>query len=437
VTRIRSYEEALGYLERLPAFHQQGSGALKPGLERIAALLDALGHPERLYRSVHIGGTNGKGSTSAMLAAIFQAAGYRVGLHTSPHLLEIGERMRVQGKAAPHAWIRDFVSRTISLLDQVQPSYFEYTVAMSLAYFAEAGVEVAVVEVGLGGRWDATNILEPELSIVTNVGTDHADILGPTVADIAREKAGIFKSGRSALTAARDPIARAVLQEEARRRGCALEYVPDQVRWEEVQLDWTGMQADLYTPQRAYRKLHLGLVGWHQLENAALAVRAAERLGACFPRLDEAAIRAGLAQVRTLSGLRGRLEVIPGSPPMVLDVAHNPEGVEALLHTLRSLPPVPGKRLLLFGVLADKAYEAMVAALASWADVVVVTGLPTPRALPPHRLQEAFSAFGLPVAACASVKEALRVMRSQADPEDLLLVCGSTYLVAELLRTFG
>ncbi|MCS7083256.1 MAG: bifunctional folylpolyglutamate synthase/dihydrofolate synthase [Bacteroidetes bacterium] len=431
-----TYEAALAELARLPSFERQAARGLKRGLERIAALLEALGHPERAYPVIHVGGTNGKGSTCAFLAAIWQAAGYRVGLHTSPHLLELGERMRVNGKPASREWIADFVGRARPWIARIEPSYFEFTVAMSLAYFAHQEVDLAVVEVGLGGRWDATNVLLPELAIVTNVGTDHAEILGPTPVEIAREKAGIFKPGRPALTAARHKEARCVLEQVAREVGCSLEYVPGRVRWERLRLSWEALSGDLYTPAGSYPELELGLLGLHQLENAALAVRAAERLSERFSRLNPEAIRTGLARVRQLSGLRARMERLLERPRLILDVAHNPEGVRALLQTIRRLPVV-GRRWLLFGVLADKDYARMVPALAAWADAVIVTEPPSKRALAAERLREAFEALGRPTACHKTVQEAWAALRDQAESEDLILACGSTYLVAELLCLFG
>ncbi len=275
-----TYAEALAVLDALPRFAEQGAAAYRPGLERMGALLGAMGRPHERFPSVHVGGTNGKGSTASMAAAIAAAAGLRVGLHTSPHLLDFSERLRLDGVPAPPEWIADAVARFRAAFGRVGPSFFEASAALALLYFAEADVDLAVVEVGLGGRLDATNVLAPRVAAVTNVSLDHTDLLGHTIAAIAREKAGIAKPGVPFLTAAQGE-ALGVLRASALAAGAPFEAVRETVA---VQIrggqsrgeDAGGLGLTLQTPVREYGALNVGLPGAHQAWNAALAVRLAE-----------------------------------------------------------------------------------------------------------------------------------------------------------------
>ena len=253
----------------LPRFADAGAAAYKPGFERMRALLDALGEPQRASRAVHVAGTNGKGSTASLAASVAQAAGLRVGLHTSPHLVSLRERMRVDGEPASEAWLDAAVARLADALDEGGPSFFEATVALSLAYFAERGVDLAVVEVGLGGRLDATNVVEPVVSVVTHVGLDHTELLGETVELIAVEKAGIARPGVPFLHAVEGPAADA-LEVEAARRGAPVEAVRPSCEVEPI----GAGRVRLATPVRDYGEATVGLPGAHQAWNAALAVRA-------------------------------------------------------------------------------------------------------------------------------------------------------------------
>lgn len=315
----------------LPRFTTDGRVALKPGFDRIEALLDVLGHPERTYRSVLVAGTNGKGSVAAMLSALLTTAGYRAGLHTSPHLRCITERMRVDGRAAPSVWLDETVDRHASDLDRIAPSFFEATVAFSLAWFAHESVDVAVVEVGLGGRLDATNILTAEACAIVSVGFDHMDILGDTLAEIAREKAGIAKHGR--------PLVIGALPDEAR---VAVLDVAGTIGAPVIDASLIGLPDDVV----------VDLPGPHQRANARVAL-------ALMQALDPGAtvVRQGLSSVRALSGLRARLETVSDRPLFVVDIGHNPEAIATALKGL----PAPGGAhsggegfTVVLGMLADK-----------------------------------------------------------------------------------
>ena len=318
---------ALDRLLALPRFADAGAAAYTPGLDRMCALLAAMGNPERTVPALHVAGTNGKGSTASFAASIAQAAGVRVGLHTSPHLLHVGERMRIDGVPASDSWLDDAVERHADLFARVGPSFFEATTALAFLRFAEAGVDLAVIEVGLGGRLDATNVITPVVSLITSIGLDHTDLLGDTLAAIAREKAGIAKPGvpllhslprtRSGAVAQNEAVAS--LEQTARDAGAPVEAVRETCR---VEIESpVPLVIHLETPRADYGRVAVGLPGAHGAWNAALAVRACE---IAVAGLTPAAVADGLRSVSARTGLRGRGE--DAEPGIVLDVAHNDDG---------------------------------------------------------------------------------------------------------------
>lgn len=414
----------------LPRWTDDGAAAYRPGLDRMTALLSALGHPERAFPAVHVAGTNGKGSTASLAAAVLTASGRRTGLHTSPHLVHVEERMRVDGAPAPAAWLDAAVERLP--LDDVRPSFFEATVALALAYFADEGVDVAVVEVGLGGRLDATGVVRSAVSVVTHVGLDHTDLLGGTLPEIAREKAGIARPGVPLLHAVTgEPgspgqAAGAAVEAEAARRGAPTEDIRTTCRAERLP---DGRLA-LTTPVRDYGALRLALPGAHQAWNAALAVRAAE---IAAPDLAPEAVEAGLAGVVRLAGLRGRGETHPSDSRVVLDVAHNADGWDAALAAVR-VPP-GGRLHAVVGVMADKDADALAARLAASGARVWPVALPGPRALPAEALAAVLAAAD--AAPPMSVEDALARARAEAGDADRILVTGSFVTVGEALQAMG
>lgn len=410
----------------LPRFAHE-TAAYRPGLERTTALLAALGDPHRAFRTIHVAGTNGKGSTASLTASIADAAGLVVGLHTSPHLVSVRERMRVGGVPASADWLEAAVERLAPVLDEIGPSFFEATVALSLLYFAERGVDLAVVEVGLGGRLDATNLVEPAVSVVTHVGLDHTDLLGETVEEIGREKAGIARPGVTLLHAVTGPAAAAV-EAEAERRGAPVEAVRQTCTAEVAEA--SPLRVRLATPVADYGALAVGLPGAHQAWNAALAVRAAEL---AVPGLAPEAVRLGLAEVVARSGLHGRGEAMADGR-IVLDVAHNADGWRA---ALASLAVPPGGRLwALVGVMADKDADALADALARAGARALAVGLAGDRALPAEALAAVLDAHGVPAVVVADAHAALAAFAASAGPDDRMLVTGSHVTVAEaLVRT--
>lgn len=387
----------LAWLEAL------GPQRIRPGLSRTRALLAGLGSPERSFCSVLIGGTNGKGSTAAFASAILGAAGVRTGLYTSPHLVDVTERVRVGAADVPLPELSDVLSLVASISGDgaLCPTYFEALTVAAFELFRRRGVEVAIVEVGIGGRLDATNVLSPEVCVVTNVGLDHLDVLGPSLADVAREKAGIFRKGVPALTAATGE-GLTLLAAEARRVGARLLEIP---------------------PAPAALLDGSPLRGAHQLSNAALAIAAASALAP----LDGEAIRRGIGAVRW----PGRLQSLQrrGKRPLLLDGAHNPDGARALAAHLDALG-LSGRVDLLFGALSDKDVAGTFAPLGDRARRVVLVAPDSPRALPAAELarrlgrSQSEAAPGVPSA----------LERLEREGEGLVLVAGSLYLVGEVLR---
>lgn len=427
---LMTYDDAYAYLHALPRFSDQGALALQPGLERMAALMDAMGRPHKAYPSVHIAGTNGKGSTASMLAAVATAAGRRTGLHTSPHLVYLGERLRIDGVPAPESWIAGAVGRFRDSFEAVRPSFFEATTALSLLYFAEAQVDLAVVEVGLGGGMDATNIIEPRLAIITSIGLEHTDLLGDTLEAIARAKAGIIKPGVPVLTAVAQPEAREVIEQEAERQRAPFEHVREAVQIHEVQSRLEGLILSVQTPLRRYENLEVGLPGGHQTANALLALRAAERVVETVVR-DAAPVYHGLRDVRRLAGLRGRLETVQAAPLVVADVAHNADGLAAALAFVHAQRP-EARLFVLLGLMRDKDLDAIARLLADAGASVFPVHLSSPRAVEPEMLAGRLRASGLAVEKGGSVEEGRAWFYRRAASDDVLLITGSHQVVEQI-----
>ena len=389
----------LAWLEAL------GPQRIRPGLARTRALLAGLGHPERSFRTVLVGGTNGKGSTCAAVSSILTAAGLRTGLTTSPHLVDVTERIRVDDADVPGPHLDDVLRLVADVAPggDLAPTYFEALVVAAMELFRRRGVEVAVVEVGIGGRLDATNVLSPEVSVVTNVAADHLDVLGPTLRDVAREKAGIFRHDQPALTAASgEPLE--VLEEEAARVGARLLRVPETPRFDGV------------SP----------LQGAHQRANLALAAAAARALAP----LDETALLRGVAATRW----PGRLQLVAraGRRPVLLDGAHNPAGAAALAAHLDA-SGLSGRCDLVFGGLADKDLPALFSVLSPRVGRTVLVAPSSARAEPPERLAERLGAPGL--TAAGSVSDALRRLDAEGAGSGVpIIVTGSLVLVGDALR---
>lgn len=426
---------AESYLKTLQRF------GIKPGLERIRAMMEWAREPHRAFPSVLIGGTNGKGSVTAFLSAILQSAGYRVGVYTSPHLVDYRERFRINGvMIAPErfeallAWAKELAERVERETPYGAPTEFEVLTAVAFRYFAEERVDIAVVEVGLGGRWDATNVLEPQISIVTVISLDHTDRLGPDHFTIAKDKLGIARPNRPLVTAEHKLGVLHLFEATALQLSARLVRVGTEVTWGLHHADATGTDATFVTWRGNYR-VHLNLLGTHQLPNFGCALAAAELLRESGWAIGDDAIVKGARQAQ----MAGRLQLLslPDFPcPVLLDGAHNPSAAAVLARALRTV--FRYRRLhLVFGVLADKDAVGIAAKLLPLADTVWVTQPPSERALPAQRLAELCAPFGKTMQVCPSVKEALMAAAQKAQGDDLICVTGSLYLVGEILALFA
>jgi dihydrofolate synthase/folylpolyglutamate synthase len=413
-----------GYREALDYLFARTTGGFKFGLERTRELLARLGNPETRYPSLHVAGTNGKGSSVATMAALLTAAGRRVATYTSPHLVDFRERMVVDGQMIPADDVVSFVTRHTPLVEEIGASFFEATTAMAFDYFARAGADVAIIEAGLGGRLDSTNVLDPIVAGVTSIGLDHTEYLGSTLDEIAREKAGIFKPGRAAVIGETNPRIRGLLVRHAEQHGAsAVRLATDEARLERVDVSASGTTCDLVWKGQ---HLHLTtpLAGQHQAANLAFAMTMLDAAGPPFAPSAEAWATA-LPTVR----IPGRFE---RAGKFILDVAHNPAGVDVLVQTLRSVAP-PEPIVVLLCVLRDKDWREMVRLLSTIASRFVLTMAPTAPASRAWDLDEA-AAFarttGRDVAVVADFQEAIDRAVSGAGS---VLITGSFHTVGDAM----
>jgi len=436
-----TYPETLAWLyAQLPMYQRVGAAGFKKGLGNTEALAEALGHPETKFRSVHVAGTNGKGSSSHLLAAVLQSAGYKVGLYTSPHLREFTERIRVNGQELAPDYLVQWVASHQDLFASIQPSFFEMCVALAFDYFAAEQVDVAVVEVGLGGRLDSTNIITPLVSLITNISYDHQAMLGNTLPEIAGEKAGIIKPGRPVVVSQTQPEVAAVFEAKARQEGSTLLFAD--TRYEarpaaETSADdySRGTQVlNVYREGRLYLEgVQLGLLGDYQRLNLPGVLATLDELRAQGFTISNVPLRWGLREVTRLTGLRGRWSVIGQRPLVVADTAHNEAGLRLVL---AQLARVPHRQLhLVIGTVNDKDV-AKVLALLPRAATYYFCQADIPRALPAEELAALAAAAGLPGRVYGPVPAAVAAACAAAGPDDVVFIGGSTFVVAEVAELY-
>ncbi|MEC9487143.1 MAG: folylpolyglutamate synthase/dihydrofolate synthase family protein [Prosthecochloris sp.] len=420
-----NYQQALDFLFPLNRF------GMKPGLERIGRLLDSLDNPHRHEcLVVHVAGTNGKGTVAAAVASVFMQAGKRVGLYTSPHLVSFTERIRVDGRQIPEDAVASVVSGLKPHVEEIGATFFETTTAMAFEYFRREQVEVMVLETGMGGRLDATNVVDPAYVIIPSISLDHTRWLGESVAEIAVEKAGVIKEGARVFTAVDDPQALPVLQERARRVGASLHHMNDEMKASVERESLGELVFDLETMCRFYEGLRAPVTGAFHVSNIALAAAVAEHAG-----VSAEDIRHGLAAMRS-TGYRARLEVVTGDPcTVLLDVSHNPAGIEKSVDVLCSLLDGSRHRSVLLGLADDKDATQVVRLLKRFSDRFLVVDLPVERGMPADRLAAICRANGVEAEVCATAADALAVIRREASNDDIVLVTGSFYLAGDILKT--
>jgi dihydrofolate synthase/folylpolyglutamate synthase len=424
-----NYVQTLEYLfTQLPMFSRVGAAAYKPDLTNTIKLCEALGNPQQQFKSIHVAGTNGKGSTSHMLASILQTAGYKTGLYTSPHLVDFRERIKIDGVYCSKEFVVEFTQKIKPLIATIQPSFFEITVAMAFSYFAEQKVDIAVIEVGLGGRLDSTNIITPEVSIITNIGLDHTQFLGDTIPQITGEKAGIIKKDVpcivSEYTEETKPVFDAAAIHTSLAYGSELFTILD-IKYAH---DYLGVQV-LNKKTNGTQTYQLDLNGSYQAKNVQGVLGAIGILQTKGWRISNQHIHDGLSHVKKNTGLYGRWQMIGTNPTTVVDVAHNVAGIQTLLSQIKL---VNHQQLhIVFGMVKDKDIDSVLALLPTQA-TYYFTQAQIERAIDANELQQKAGQHGLTGNVFAHVNEAISAAQKQAQVADLIVVCGSVFLVGEI-----
>ncbi len=407
---------------------------IKVGLKNIEILLRYLGNPENHFPSIHIAGTNGKGSTSSMIASILTASRYRTGLYTSPHLIDFSERIRIDGQKISAQEIIYYTKILRTVIEKYKITFFEATTAIAFQYFADKKVDVAVIETGLGGRLDATNIITPLLSVITNIGIEHTEHLGITYSRIASEKGGIIKPFIPCITGTKDRQAFAVLRTIAKINQSKIFHSSDISSVALIKSSLNGLTMKVATNRNQYNNLFLSLGGEHQLDNLQLALAAVEYVKYIegFSKIKMSRIVEGLSSIQKYSGLRGRMEVIKGTPLLIADVAHNPDGMEVLANMLRKL--IVGKLIVVFGVMRDKAYQKMIESIKPLIRVGIAVSPQIDRALNTQSIMSEFQKQSIIAINGETVAKGFQIARQEARKVEPILVTGSHYVVGETLK---
>lgn len=422
-----TYDETVTYLFNCaPPFQQVGGAAYKEGLSTTLALDRHLGHPHRKFPTIHIAGTNGKGSTSHTIAAILQESGYKVGLYTSPHLIDFRERIRVNGIPASKEYVVDFVGKHKEFFEPLSPSFFELTTAMAFNFFAEQEVDVAVIETGLGGRLDCTNIITPKLSIITNISLDHTQFLGNTIEEIAAEKAGIIKAGIPVVIGEATEATRTVFKKKASEVCAPISFAEDKPEITHSEPRGNGYE---YTAAR-YGKLHGELGGYCQEKNANTILAAIEKLKEQGFAISENALRKGFTNVCSLTGLMGRWQKLRENPIAVCDAGHNIGGIKYITEQLEAIRC--DRLRIVFGMVSDKDIAAVLSMMPKSAEYYF-TQAGIKRAMPAEELKEKAARFGLEGNAYPTVHAAFRAALAESGNDDFIFVGGSCFVVADLL----
>ncbi len=427
-----TYQEALQYLyDRLPVFHHIGSNAYKPGLQNTTKLLDALQHPQKNFLTIHVAGTNGKGSVSHYLAAVLQSAGYKTGLYTSPHLVDFGERIRVNGKMIDRDYVVRFTEENSALFDYIQPSFFEATMAMAFQYFSDSEVDIAVVETGLGGRLDSTNIIEPLVSVITNISFDHVGFLGDTLEKIAYEKAGIIKKETPTVIGEWTPETLDVFRKKASEVNSTLYFPEMKISFEEY------VNGQMLVRLSDGTKLISGLCGDYQLKNIATALKTIEVLNPVLPigskLIQQTHILQGLQHVTELTGLQGRWQQLASEPLVIADTGHNVAGIAYVVEQIKRQQY--RKLHMVIGMVNDKDISSVLNLLPKDA-VYYFTNAAIPRALPAEDLQKLAANYQLAGFSADSVEAALTKALQNATSDDFIFIGGSNFVVGEAISYF-
>lgn len=429
-----TYAETLDYLfNALPMFQRVGASAYKADLTNTLSLCEHLGNPQETFKTIHVAGTNGKGSTSHALASVFQAAGYKTGLYTSPHLKSFTERIRIDGKEITEEDVVEFVVNNRAFLDQLQPSFFEMTVGMAFWYFAKESVDIAVIEVGMGGRLDSTNVIHPELCVITTIGYDHTQFLGNTLPLIAGEKAGIIKQGVPVVISQTQKETQEVFSQQAAAKQAAIVFA-DQV-WEVTKLPESENPSIQQLANFKVRSsdgefnLKFGLNGDYQRFNLPGILEAVKLLRNQGWNLSDTALQVGLESISEQTGLKGRWQLLQVNPIILADTGHNEAGIGEVVNQLKKYSY--SKLWMVIGMVNDKDISKVLDLLPKEANYIFCQAS-IPRAMDAHELARKGNEKGLIGQVIPTVTEALEFARKNASPDDLIFVGGSTFVVAEI-----
>ncbi|MBN2598371.1 MAG: bifunctional folylpolyglutamate synthase/dihydrofolate synthase [Marinifilaceae bacterium] len=427
-----NYQETLDYMfTKLPMYQRTGQAAYKANLDTTLALDEYFNHPHKKFKSIHVAGTNGKGSVSHTIASVLQSAGYKVGLYTSPHLRDFRERIKVDGELVSENYVVDFIGKHQDKFEELRPSFFEMTVAMAFDFFADQQVDVAVVEVGLGGRLDSTNIISPVLSVITNISKDHTNLLGSELAQIAAEKAGIIKKNGSVIIGEKQEEVIDVFLRIASNNKSDLKFSEDRYKNQSSELiDCKRHLVYQSLENNSIINLSCDLLGIYQIKNIRTALCVFDELNSRGLKISEASIKQGVSEVGKRTGLLGRWQTIGNAPKVVCDTGHNVGGIKEIIEQIESMDY--RKLHVVFGVVDDKDLTNILELMPKSASYYF-SRADIPRALNQEVLASKAKAYGLLGNAYLSVKEALEAAKANAHENDLVFVGGSTFVVAEVV----
>jgi dihydrofolate synthase/folylpolyglutamate synthase len=425
-----TYEKALHYLyKNLPIFQRVGTSAYRPDLTNTLALCEALGNPHTRFKTIHVAGTNGKGSSSHMLAAVLHSAGYKTGLYTSPHLKDFTERIKIDGEEVAEAFVIDFVNRIRPTLESIKPSFFEITVAMAFDYFSQQNVDVAVIEVGLGGRLDSTNVITPMVSLITNIGWDHTDLLGDTLTKIAVEKAGIIKPLIPVVISERQPEVEAVFIHQAKAMNAMLFFADDEFRVDER----IGPRGIFFSGwkkgERFFENLELPLQGLYQKKNLKGILKVIDVLTTMGFKISRQQLLDGLINVVEKTKLKGRWQKLGDAPLIICDTGHNADGIREVVTQIRTYTYQTLRMVI--GMVKDKDIGKILSVLPKEATYYFCQAS-IARALDADKLADRAREFGLYGTVVPNVNDALTKAKSEAAATDFIFIGGSTFVVAEI-----
>ncbi len=427
-----NYQETLNYLfGKLPMYQRQGKPALKKSLNNILALCKHAGNPHQKFKSIHVGGTNGKGSVSHISASILQTAGYKTGLYTSPHLKDFRERIKINGEMISEKAVIDYVEKNKSFFEKLQPSFFEMTVALAFDCFAKQEVDIAVIEVGLGGRLDSTNIINPEISVITNISIDHTQFLGSTLAEIAEEKAGIIKPAVPVVIGEYQKEISDIFTDFAKKNKSEIYFADREYscEYEMLSTDYKQILNINKNGKPEFHNLKTDLIGSYQKKNIICALKIFDVLKEKFP-LTKENIREGISNVTKNTNFKGRWQILGFNPLTVVDTGHNEAGIKEVV---KQITKTPYKNLhFIFGTVNDKNIDTILSLLPKNA-LYYFTKAQIPRALDEKVLLKKAEKFNLKGSSFKTVKEAYKTSRINAEKEDLIFIGGSTFVAAEII----